>query len=124
MHGADIWNKATGVWNLAQFPDAEGLLNIGSHAIDSSRGLVYAQVTQEAEETDQASPILQILDDENLAVLDRIQLPENLAGKSLLSSDSTTMYSISDSGVMVLPMGLLDSVPRVTASGEEPSIPE
>jgi uncharacterized protein (TIGR03437 family) len=128
LHGSAIWDRAVGVWNLAQFPDPEGLLHIGSHAIDSDRGLVYAQVRTEAEEgadqqqggdSEPVSPILQILDDDNLAVLEEYQLPENLAGKSLLSSDASTMYSISDSGVMVLPVGSMAGVPRVVASAAD-----
>ncbi len=121
LHGAAIWDKATGVWNLAQFPDAEGLLQVGSHAIDDSRGLIYAQIAQQSQTEGQQEgapqpPILKILNADNLAVLNQIQLPENLAGKSLLSSDYSTMYSISDSGVTVLPIGQLASVPQVTAN--------
>lgn len=124
LHGASIWNHATGVGNLAQFPDAEGLLNIGSHAFDDSRGLIYAQVAQKAKTGDQASratptPVLQVLNADNLAVLDRIKLPENLAGKSLISSDYSTMYSVSDSGVLVLPIGKLNRVPQLQASAED-----
>lgn len=118
LHGTAIWDFAVGVWNLAQFPDAEGVLNVGSHAIDSSKGLVYAQVRQAAEEEQEGAvaPILQILRDDNLQVIERIQLSENLAGKSLLSSNGSVMYSISDSGVLVLPIGDLNSLPRVLAS--------
>jgi uncharacterized protein (TIGR03437 family) len=46
-------------------------------------------------------------------------LPENLAGKSLLSSDKHTMYSLSDSGLMILPIGSLAQTPRVTGSQED-----
>ena len=121
LHGSAIWDFNLGVWNLAQFPDAEGILNIGSHAIDTSKGLVYAQVTQEAEEGEEGPtfPILQVLRDDNLRVLEQIQLTENLAGKSLLSSDRTTMYSISDSGVMILPVGDLNTLPRIQSSKKQ-----
>src|SRR6202034_2931571 len=64
-------------------------------------------------------PILNIVDSDNLTLEDRIQLPENLAGKSLLSADNNTMYSISDSGVMVLPVGTLANYPRLSASAED-----
>ncbi|MCW5979369.1 MAG: hypothetical protein KIT09_14935 [Bryobacteraceae bacterium] len=125
LHGTAIWDWAAGVWNLAQFPEAEGLLNVGSHAIDSSRGLIYAQFTQKPDQNQSqnsqqnAEPVLQVLDGENLAVRERIRLPENLAGKSLLSSNHAVMYSISDSGVMVIPVGSLDQVPRLKASVED-----
>ncbi len=60
--------------------------------------------------------MLQILAEDNLTVLGRLRLPENTTGKSIFSSDSSVMYSVSDSGVLVLPMGYLNSYPRVTAS--------
>ena len=56
----------------------------GSHGDGSTSG------------TSSSTPILQILDSDNLNVVSRIQLPENLAGKSILTSDHNTMYSISD----------------------------
>src|SRR5579883_1498734 len=95
---------------------AGGLLNLGSHVIDSSRNLVYAQIpvtTNQAGNTN--TPILQILDSDNLTVRELITLPENLAGKSILSSDHNTMYSVSDSGVLILPVGNLNSYPRLEA---------
>lgn len=123
LHGSAIWDGATGVWNLAQFPDAEGLLHVGSHAIDDWRGLVYAQVSQkDLDEPDGSAdagvPVLQVLRADNLAVLDRIRLPESLAGKSVLSADRSTMYSLSESGIMVLPVGLLAQAPQVRSSDE------
>src|SRR5207249_12179684 len=65
------------------------------------------------------APILQILDLDNGTVRERIKLPENLAGKSLLNSGRDIMYSISDSGVIVLPVGSLNRAPRVAASKED-----
>jgi hypothetical protein len=52
-------------------------------------------------------------------VLERLYLPENLGGKSLLSSDNNTMYSVSDSGVVILPVGALSQVRRLTASQQD-----
>jgi uncharacterized protein (TIGR03437 family) len=103
---------------VAEFVDATGVLNIGSHAIDSSRGVVYAQVPSPGS-GDTPVPMLMIADADNLAVRERIKLPENLAGKSILSSDSNVMYSVSDSGVVVLPIGKLNEAPRVAASQED-----
>lgn len=115
LHGTNIWNPVTGVWNLAQFPDAEGTLAKGSHAIDDARGLVYAQVTSQDEAGQAVPPVLQVMRADNLAVLDKINLPENLAGESVMKSDYSTMYSISDSGVLVLPVGDLGGMPRLAA---------
>jgi hypothetical protein len=58
------------------------------------------------------------VDSDNLTVRERIQLPENLAGRSLLNPDHSIMYSVSDSGLMVLPVGNLYKLPRVVASKE------
>jgi len=122
---------------LAQFLNPVGLLNIGGHAIDSGRGLVYAQLPEPVASSSGSStgtgsasagksgngrygpPVLRVMDLDNLNVRERIKLPENLAGKSLMSSDSSTMYSVSDSGVLVLPVGSLDQMHRVSAGAED-----
>ena len=104
---------------VAQFPDPAGVLNIGSHVFDNDRNLVYAQMTRTT--TPNASPQLQILDPENLTVLERINLPENLSGRSVLSGDGSTIYSVSESGVTIIPIGRLSELPRVVASSEDVS---
>jgi len=99
---------------------ASGQLNIGSSMIDSSRRLIYAQIPSGAGSTTSSSaPILQILDADNLSLENQLQLPENLAGKSVITNDHNTMYGISDSGVMVLAVGSLNSVPRLSATVED-----
>jgi len=105
----------------AQFANPSGLLSLGSTLIDSSRGLIYAQIpiSGTSATANTAAPILDIVDSDNLTLEDRIQLPENLAGKSILSADNNTMYAISDSGVMILPVGSLKSYPRLSASVED-----
>src|SRR5262249_10859764 len=130
---------------LAQWPNPSGSLRTGSVAIRSSKALIYAQLTQQPAQaasssqniclpngtcitlTTPGSPApkdplpsnLLILDADNLTVRERIQIPENLAGRSIFSSDDSVMYSISDSGVMVLPMAQLDKAPRTVASAED-----
>ncbi len=105
----------------AQFANPAGLLNLGSTLIDSSRNLIYAQipVAGTSATANSAPPILNIVESDNLTLEDQIQLPENLAGKSILSPDNNTMYSISDSGVMAIPIGSLASYPRLSASTED-----
>ncbi len=102
---------------VAQFPDPAGVLNIGSHVFDSQRNLIYAQMTKTGVATE--APQLQILDAENLAVLERLSLPENLSGRSLMSGDGNTMFSVSESGVTIIPIGQLQEQPRVVASVED-----
>jgi uncharacterized protein (TIGR03437 family) len=105
----------------AQFPYAVGDLNVGSHAFDWARNLIYAQVPEATgPKTDVAAPpVLHVVDSDNLTVRERLQLAENLAGRSLLSGDMNTMYAVSDSGVMILPVGTLYQAPRVTATKED-----
>ncbi len=100
---------------MAQFPNPSGLLQVGSHALDSDRGLVYAQIPGAAGE----APVLMVADADNLTVRERFNLPENLAGKAVLSADGATMYAISDSGLMVLPVGAWERQQRLTVSAEE-----
>jgi uncharacterized protein (TIGR03437 family) len=64
-------------------------------------------------------PVFEIRDSDNLTLREQLQLPENLAGKSVLTKDNNTMYSLSDSGVIVLPVGSLNAIPRVSASVED-----
>jgi len=112
---------------LSEFPNPSGQLNVGSHAINSVAGLIYAQIPQaQAQGSGTSSapaaaqpPVLMIVDADNLTVRDQLQLPENLAGKSLLNSARDTMYSVSDSGVMILPVGSLASSHRLAASLED-----
>jgi hypothetical protein len=62
---------------------------------------------------------MQIVDADNLAVRSSINLPENFAGKSILSSDGNTIYGLSDSGVLVLPVGSFGSAHQVTATRQD-----
>jgi len=117
LHGNRIWDRATGVWSLAEFINPSGELHIGSHAIDDSRGLVYAQFS--SEDNAETNPQLQVLRADNLAILGQLWLPENLAGKSILTEDSSWMYSISDSGVLALPIGEFQSSPQVVSDTEQ-----
>jgi uncharacterized protein (TIGR03437 family) len=97
------------------FPQHTNQFSVGSTAFDDSRGLVYAQIPAVAGE----APTLMVVTSSNLRLEQRLQLPENLSGKSVLSSDSNTLYAISASGVTVLPVGSLAQQPRVVAQQED-----
>lgn len=101
---------------LAQFPYPTGVLNLGAHAWDYSRNLIYAQIPSGGP-TD--PPVLTVADSDNLTVRERIQLPENLGGRSVFNSDLSILYAISDSGVTVLPVGSLAASPRVSTLEEQ-----
>jgi uncharacterized protein (TIGR03437 family) len=112
------WLADSNFNTLAEFLTPSGLLNIGTHVIDSSRNLVYAQVpaTAGANSSTSSTPVLQILSSDNLTVQEQLQLAENLTGKSYLTNDHNTMYAVSASGLTVLPVGSLNRYPRLTAS--------
>jgi len=107
--------------DLAQFSNAVGLLSVGTTLLDTSRQAIYAQMPPQGTTAtvNNVAPLLQVLDWDNLTARETLQLPENLTGKSVLSSDASTMYGISDSGVLVLPVGGLNQVPRLVASAED-----
>ena len=128
------WAMFDGKSALSQFPNPKGLLNIGSHAIDSDRGVIYAEVPEGVQVTStgggttggaatgsEALPpaFLMVTDADNLAVRERLKLPEHLAGKGLLSSDGLVMYALSESGVAILPVGRIYESPRVVALQED-----
>jgi len=99
-------------FDAAEFPSPSGILNVGGHAVDSAKGLIYSQVPIKQGE----APVLTIRDADNLTLRESIQLPENLAGKGVITSNGNTIYFASDSGVLVLPVGNLNNTPRVRAS--------
>jgi uncharacterized protein (TIGR03437 family) len=100
---------------LSQFPYPVGTFRGGGHAWDYSRNIAYADIPVAAGE----SPVMHVVDTDNLAVRERIQLPQMMAGRSILSRDLNTLYAISDSGVMVLPVGSLSSLHQVIAQRED-----
>jgi uncharacterized protein (TIGR03437 family) len=99
----------------SEFESPLGDLARGGHQIDSARGLIYSEVPTAL--TDPA--VLTVRDVDNLTIRERFQLPEHLAGRSVLSADGSTMYAVSDSGVLVLPVGKLNTVNRLETSVED-----
>jgi uncharacterized protein (TIGR03437 family) len=104
--------------DTAEFPTPSGVFNVGGHALDSANNVVYSQVpvTGTTANGQGLTPTLQVLSSDNLTVLDTILLPENLAGKAVLKSDSSVVYALSSSGVTVLPVGSLNKYPRLTSN--------
>ncbi|MBI2679445.1 MAG: hypothetical protein HYX25_00385 [Candidatus Solibacter usitatus] len=120
--GWGLFNRAGQL--LSQFPDPLGQLNIGSTAIDSVSGVIYAEIppagTVTAAPTDPVTPpvvtpvpVLMLVDSDNLAIRQTLRLPEHMAGKSVLNAHRDTLYAVSDSGALTLPVGSLNSSPRV-----------
>jgi uncharacterized protein (TIGR03437 family) len=107
--------------DTAEFPSPSGVFNVGGHALDSANNVVYSQVPQSgATNTGQGvTPLLQVLSADNLTVLSTLLLPENLAGKAVIKSDSSVIYALSSSGVTVLPVGTLNTYNRLTTSVQD-----
>jgi uncharacterized protein (TIGR03437 family) len=103
-------------WVISQFPNVTGALNVGSVLIDSHRDRIYAQVQNAGGAAAAQTPVLFVADADNLTIRDRLVLQENLSGKSVLSSDGSTMYSVSESGVYILPVGEISREPRIVTS--------
>ena len=53
-------------------------------------------------------------DSENLLIEQGLQLPENLAGKMVISADGGTIYALSESGFLQVPLSLLSASPIAT----------
>ncbi|MBM3728943.1 MAG: hypothetical protein FJW40_26390 [Acidobacteria bacterium] len=103
---------------IAQYTDPLGALSTGGFAFDSRRNIIWGQVPNSAQAN--ALPnVLNAYDGDNLAILERYQMAENLAGKGILSSDGETAYIISDSGVTVFPVGSLERQRRVLAASPD-----
>ena len=61
---------------------------------------------------------LMLNDPDNLLVHMALQLPENLAGKMVISSDGANIYALSDSGFMILPVGSISQSPLAVPSSD------
>jgi DNA-binding beta-propeller fold protein YncE len=111
---------------ISEFANPSGQLNMGSHVIDSVAGVIYAQIPQAQSQSGTSgssatvgSPVLMVVDADNLTVRNQLQLPENLTGKSLLNKARNTVYSVSESGVVILPVGSLQQAHQLAASRED-----
>ncbi len=109
---------------LAQYPDAVASTLITGTAMDPVGGRVYAQIPDAAHPfpgppfTPTNFPVLSIMNAASLTVLDRLTIPEDITGRATLSS-AGTLYAISESGLMVLPVGAINQYPRLAAAQED-----
>jgi uncharacterized protein (TIGR03437 family) len=111
-----------------RYPNTIASTNITGSVIDSVNGLIYAQYPDANQPTGPSASnpsgysgpsAMLILDSDNLTFRDRISIPENMVGRAVLNAAATTMYAISDSGVMVLPVGSLNTYHRIAATTED-----
>ncbi|MFN7937245.1 MAG: hypothetical protein U0R19_28225 [Bryobacteraceae bacterium] len=59
---------------------------------------------------------LMLSDPDNLLIQTALQMPENLAGKMLITSDGGTIYAISESGFASIPIGTMKQQPIASLS--------
>ena len=112
----------------SRYPKALSSTNVTGHAqfgntiygqiFDANQpsGPPYSPSSPAASASSAKLPALSIMDADNLTVHDKVILPENLQGRALIDSVGNYMYAISDSGVSVLPIGLLSKYPRIATS--------
>ena len=111
----------------ARYPDVIASTNITGMVIDSKNSLVYGQWPDAsqpigpplASATPTVQPAMLIMDSDNLTVRDRLTIPENMVGRASLNAAASVIYAISDSGVMILPVGQLNKYHRLAASAED-----
>lgn len=122
-HGANVfagWGLLRWAPRLlvkAQLPNVDGKYGAGSHAFDHSRNVVYASAGTAT--ADPAGAVLHVLDPENFTVLERLRIPQPLAGRSLITRDGGYMASVSQSGVLFFDLERLRTAPRVMPSQED-----
>ena len=95
---------------------AEGL--VGSQAIDSEIDTVYvsfdtASEFQTGEDEHPVSGVLQMMDLDNLLVRKRIRIAQRLTGPIALDSSGETMYGVSESGLLYMPLNRLSEEPQL-----------
>ena len=107
----------------SRYPQAVAAKTITGHAIDSANNILYAQIPDPTQPTGPPytaanPPTMAIMDADNLNVRDRIMLPEkhDRPHDSRVAA-ATVLYTISDSGVMVLPVGSRTISPQLPADG-------
>jgi uncharacterized protein (TIGR03437 family) len=114
MTGWTLLSPGPILW--ADIPYAIGDFRFGGHAWDTARDVIYADAPVTATE----APVLHVMDTDNLTVRARIQLPQTISGRTVMSRDMNTMYAASVGGVLVLPVASLSgNAPRVTALQED-----
>jgi len=115
---------------LAEFPNVIQSQNIGGELVDSNAGLIYAQIptaspasttsiipsSPAATASSTTPPALYVMDSDNLTLEDTWNLPENITGRMLEDSAGANIYAVSDSGVLVLPIGQIGHYHRVYPS--------
>jgi uncharacterized protein (TIGR03437 family) len=108
----------------SRHPNAIASVNVTGVATDPKGAVIYAQVpdgTQPSGPPVPAGklPTFSVMDSDNLTVRESIYLLENMTGRAIVDQSGSTLYAISDSGIMILPVGSMNRVNRVATSVED-----
>ena len=94
----------------------------GGHVIDSGIDTVYASFntpTSTGPPGRQPGTVLNVMDPDNLFVRQRIQIPEQVQGRLLVSADGRHLYATSESGVTYLPVHALSSERQLEVKAQD-----
>jgi uncharacterized protein (TIGR03437 family) len=94
---------------LAQYPNSIESTNIGGAVATADGASIYGQISTS---TTEAATLL-MMDSDNLKVQQKLHLPENITGRMQFTAAGDVIYSVSDSGVLILPVGNLSAYHRV-----------
>ena len=97
---------------------------VGTHAIDSEINTVYVVFDTAAEfqvgpGQHPVSGVLQLMDLDNLLVRKRIRVTQRLTGPMALDSTGGTMYGVSESGLLYMPLNRLSDEPQLEFNPED-----
>jgi uncharacterized protein (TIGR03437 family) len=102
---------------VAEYSNVLASKTFNGHAWDTVHNLIYAQMNDLNQGL--VGPALVVMDADNLAYRDRLNIPENLVGRGVMNQAGTVMYAMSHSGVTVFPVGSLNSFNRLQPSQED-----
>ncbi len=110
---------------IADTPEGAGAVSaagfFGGHGIDSNIDTVYGSFGELTNNSDSVvrTGVLQIMDDDNLHVRQRIRLPNRVTGRILSTDNGQSLYAIAESGIMHLPMSKLSELPILESNVED-----
>lgn len=124
MAGYSLINAAGYI--QGRYPQVQSSTNITGVALDTVHGYIYGQFPDTFQPTGPPGssggtvlPSLVVLDSDNLTYRDRFFMPEDMVGRALLNSAGTVLYAVSESGVMILPIGSLNNYHRLVTGQED-----
>jgi uncharacterized protein (TIGR03437 family) len=90
--------------------------NVGGSVFSPDGGTLYSAFNVAPFALPQPRPnssILLVSNPRNLGIRLGLRLPENILGKMVISSDGNTVYALSDSGILMLPVGRIFDYPII-----------